>query len=366
MPFSTGSITSYNVSDNKVQIDDVFNMLKLPETPLLNVTKTGDKIDSTILQWYEDVPVPLVVKLASPHTSGSDSLVVDDGTVIKVGNILKVQSTLYRVTAKNVNNLNNLTVVALNTDNAYPKDESVFIVSDANVEAFSPEESAISQRVNRENVTQIFSETLQISGTQKELKQWVKNYNLWADETQRKLERLRVLMERTLINGVHHKPTDNNTPRLAGGIDYFITKYGFCGTGALDEANFKAVLKELYDRMNTKVEVWMHPKTKEDFFNQLMYDKVIIDRTDDVVGRKVQKYVCEYGEVPLYTSPHISVGTIYFINPERIEIRPLRPFTIEELAKTGDFMQMMIVGEYTFKVENANLMAKFTVTANNS
>ncbi|MEN3043535.1 MAG: DUF5309 family protein [Fervidobacterium sp.] len=358
MPFARGLITSYNVADNKVQIDDVFNMLKLPETPLLNAIKTGEKIDSTVLQWYEDVPIPLVLKLTAAHTANSNSLVVDDGTVVKVGNILKVKTTLFRVTAISGNNL---TVVALNTDANYAVNEPVYIVSDANVEAFSPADSAISQRVVRENVTQIFSETLRISGTQKELKQWVRNYDLWADETQRKLERLRVMMERTLINGVYLKPSDASTPRLAGGIDYFITQYGFCATGALTEANFKAVLKELYDRMNPTVEVWMHPKTKEDFFNQLMYDRVIIDRTDEAVGRKVQKYVCEYGEVPLMVSPHIDVGVIYFINPERIEIRPLRPFTIEELAKTGDFMQLMIVGEYTFKIENANLMAKFTV-----
>lgn len=358
MPFAKGLITSYNVSDNKVHIDDVFNMLKLPETPLLNKIRVGGKIDSTVLQWYEDVPVPLAVRLASAHTKNTNTLVVDDGSVIKVGNILRVGTTLYRVTA--VNN-NTLTVAALNDDNDYSANETVVIVSDANPEGVTPVDSNVSQRVLRENVTQIFAEYLKITGTQREVKQWVRNYDLWVDEAQRKLERLRVLMERTLINGTYLKPTDASVPRLAGGIDYFITQYGFCASGALTETNFKAVLKELYDRLNPNVEVWMHPKTKEDFFNQLMYDKVIIDRTDDVVGRRVQKYVCEYGEVPLFTSPHINVGVIYFINTDRIEIRPLRPFAIEELAKTGDFLQLMIVGEYTFKIENANLMAKFVV-----
>lgn len=358
MAFPRGLITSYDITDNRIHIDDIFNKYQLPETPFLNVVKVGDKIDSTILQWYEDVPIPLEFKLTAAHTSGSGTLAVNDASTLKVGNILKYGQYLFRIT--NISG-NTLTVTALNGDVNIAANSVLTLVSDANPEAASLVDSAVGQRVLRENVTQIFTEYIKISGTQRELKQWVKNYDIWADEVDRKLRKLRVMMERTLLNGVLYKPTTNTEPRLAGGVEYFIKQYGISTTGALTEANFKAVLEELWKKQASGIQVWMNAKTKEEFFNQLLYAKVMVDRAETRAGMKIQSYVCEYGEFELYTSPHIEAGKIYFVNPANIEIRPLRPFVVEELAKTGDYVQAQIVGEYTFKIQDSGLMAVFTV-----
>lgn len=358
MAFPRGLITSYDITDNKKHIDDIFNKYQLPETPFLNVVKVGDKIDSTILQWYEDVPIPLEFKLTAAHASGSGTLAVDDASTLKVGNILKYGQYLFRIT--NISG-NNLTVAALNGDANIAANSVLTLVSDANPESATLVDSAVGQRVLRENVTQIFTEYIKISGTQRELKQWVKNYDIWADEVDRKLRKLRVMMERTLLNGVLYKPQNNTEPRLAGGVEHFIKQYGISTTGTLTEANFKAVLEELWKKQASGIQVWMNAKTKEGFFNQLLYAKVIVDRAETKAGMRIQSYVCEYGEFELYTSPHIEAGKIYFVNPANIEIRPLRPFVVEELAKTGDHVQAQIVGEYTFKIQDSGLMAVFTV-----
>lgn len=360
MPYPTGLITTYNVTDNKIHLDDIFEKLRTPGTPLLNRIRTGERLESTILQWYEDYPVPLYVNAVS-YNDTTKILVVDDSTPFKIGNIVKVKNFLFRIT--NINHVGKelyvvkisgpATVTILNGD-------KVMLVSDANPEASTPVDTSISVRKLQENVTQIFTEYLKFSGTQREVKQWVR-LDLFASEVQRKLEKLRILMEKSLINGQYYKPTNSNEPRMAGGIDYFITNSGITVTGQLTEQNFKAVLRQLYDLNNPEVDIWMHPHTKEQFFNGLMYDKVIVERTDQTVGRLVQRYVCEYGEYQLNTSPHIEPGVIYFINERNIEIRPLRPFAMEELAKTGDFIQLQILGEYTFKVENSRFMAKFVV-----
>ncbi len=358
MAFPKGLITSYDVTDNKIYVDDVFNKYQLPETPLLNVVKQGEKIDSTILQWYEDVPIPLEYKLTAAHASGSNTIVVDDASTLKVGNILKTGRYLFRVISISGNTL---TVAPLNGDTDLAVNTVLTFVSDANPEATQISDSSIGQRVLRENITQIFTEYIKISGTQRELKQWVKNYDIWADEVDRKLRKLKVIMERTLINGVLYKPLTNQEPRLAGGIEYFISQHGLSFTGTLNENNFKAVLEQLWKRQATGIQVWLNAKTKENFFNQLNYNKLIVDRTETVAGMTVQSYVCEYGTFDLHTSPHIEEGKIYFINPANIEIRPLRPFVVEELAKTGDYVQAQIVGEYTFKIQDSGLMAVFTV-----
>lgn len=359
MAFPRGLLTSYSISDNKIHLDDIFQEMKIPETPLLNVIRTGEKLDSTILQWYDDVPMPLSTTLNGAYTSGGGSLTVTDSTFFKKGNIIRVDNVLYRITDINTTT-HVLTVTALNTDADHADGATVTLISDAQLEASSPEDSSVGIRVQRENVTQIFTEYLKLSGTQREVKQWVRNYNLWSDEIAKKLAKLRIMMERTLINGIYNKPSDNTTPRLAGGIEYYVGNNGYCATGTLNETNFKAVLKELYNLNSFGIQVWMHPSTKEDFINQLLYDKVIVQREDEVAGRKVQTYVCEYGEFGMYISPHISTDVIYFFNPSAIEIRPLRPFAVEELAKTGDFVQVQIVGEYSFKISNSSLMGKFT------
>lgn len=358
MPYPTGLITTYNVSDNRIHLDDIFQKLQTPGTPLLNRIRTGERIDSTILQWYEDYPVPLYVTAVN-YNSTNSTLEVSDSTPFKIGNIVKVKNNLFRIT--NINhNSKTLYVSRISGNSQIAQGDKVMLVSDANPEASMPVDTSISVRQAQENVTQIFTEYLKFSGTQREVKQWVR-LDLFASEVQRKLERLRILMEKSLINSQYYKPAVSTEPRMAGGIDYFITQNGITVTGQLTEQNFKAVLRQLYDLNNPEVDVWMHPHTKEQFFNGLMYDKVIIERTDQTVGRLVQRYVCEYGEYQLNTSPHIEPGVIYFINERNIEIRPLRPFAMEELAKTGDFIQLQIVGEYTFKIENSRFMAKFVV-----
>ena len=92
-----GLITSYDVSENKVDVSPVLSMLELPDTPLLNTIGISDKaVVGTKYEWWDDVLPVLKVSLAAAYTSGGGSLTVETGAgkKFKVGNVMKVEDSI--------------------------------------------------------------------------------------------------------------------------------------------------------------------------------------------------------------------------------------------------------------------------------
>lgn len=356
-----GMITSYDVKENKVDVSPVLGLLKLPETPLLNqIGIDTDPVVNTRYEWWDDVLPALKVTLAAAYTAGGGTITVDDGTKLKVGNILKIDDSIYRVTAINGNTIT-ITVVSNDADHAI--DSEVLIIGDANKEGAEYVDTAYEQKVLRYNVTQIFDDFIKITGTQKAIEQYVKE-NVFLDEVQRKLEKLKRLLERSAWLGVRVVPTDNQTPRLFGGIKWFITnENGITASGTFNEANFNAFLKQIYDASGTIREAWMNPATKA-YFNALDADKVVYEKADQIYGRVINAYLSDYGTLELKTSPHIPENIIIVFDSSKVKIKPLkgRAFFYEELAKTGDYTKGQIVGEYTLEFHNPDVAGIFTVT----
>jgi len=356
-----GLITSYDVSENKVDVSPVLSMLELPDTPLLNTIGISDKaVVGTKYEWWDDVLPVLKVSLAAAYTSGGGSLTVETGAgkKFKVGNVIKVEDSIYRVT--NVSG-DVLTIAVIANDADHAADVDVEIIGDANPEANDYTDSPYEQKIKRYNVTQIFTEYVKFSGTQLSVKQYV-NEDAFLDEVQRKLKKMRILLERSAWMGVRVDPSDNSTPRLFGGIKWFIDNDGITVSATFSEANFNAFLKSIYDSGGVTKEAWMNATTKANF-NALNSDKLVVERNDTTAGRLINAYLSDYGNLELRTTPHIPPDVIVVFDTSKVTIRPLenRQAAYEQLAKTGDYIKGQIVGEYTLEFRNPDVAGVFYV-----
>jgi hypothetical protein len=358
-----GLVTTYNIPENAVEIDKEFFQIQLPSTPILNLIGEGKPISSTKLEWWDDVPLPFSFTVASAYTAGGGVIRVstDDAKLIKVGNILKAGNVYYRVTGVNINTGDITVSVVSGTDADLSAGAKLELISDAMPEASEYVDSGFVTAVKRYNVTQIFTETIKFSDTQRSADVEY-NLNLLAAKTQEKMKKLRILLERTIILGKLYEPSDNSGARMMSGIDEFITNNGVTTSGAFSEANFKTWLELLYyQRQNQPIDVvWMHPKTKENF-NALLQDKIVTAPRDQVAGGVRSIYISEWGEVELRSAPQLPQNKIYYIDVNKIKVRPFRPLHMWELPKNGDYTAYMMVGEYTLEVRDSALMGVWTL-----
>lgn len=363
MPTVNGLVTTYDIPENAVEIDREFFQLKLPSTPILNLIGEGPAINSTRLEWWDDVVLPFSFALTAYYIAGSGRLTVsaDDARLIKIGNILKYNDIYFRVTAVNVSTGVLSVSVVSGTDAGISAGEKVELISDAMPEASEYHDSGFLTAVKRFNVTQIFTETIKFSDSQKSSKQEY-NLQLLKAKTEEKMRKLKILLEKTIILGKLYDAPDNASARMMGGFDEFITNNGVTASSTFSEANFKAYLELLYyQRQNQPIDVvWMHPKTKENF-NALLQDKIVTAPRDKVAGGVRSIYISEWGEVELRTAPQLPLNKVYYIDVNKIKVRPFRPLHMWELPKNGDYTAYMMVGEYTLEVRDSAQMGIWTI-----
>ena len=68
-------------------------------------------------------------------------------------------------------------------------------------------------------------------------------------------------------------------------------------------------------------------------------------------------YVSPFGEVKVYLNRFLKAGDTLVFDPENWKQCTLRGWTRETLAKDGDNMKMMIVGEFSLKHKNQKASA---------
>ncbi|AKI96579.1 SU10 major capsid protein [Kosmotoga pacifica] len=361
MAVKTGLLTTFDIAENKVDVSPVLSMLNLPETPLLNkIGIAAQAVNSTRYEWWDDVLPVFNTTLSAAYLTGGGSLTVASVAGILPGAVIKVESSLYRVTAVD-SGTNTLTISVLENDADHSSGVTVEIIAVSGKEAEEYADMDYTQKVKRYNMTQIFRDYVKFSGTQLSVQQYV-NEDVFADEVRRKLQRIKIWMEKAIVNGVRLEPSDNTTPRLLGGLRWFINQKGLTTSASFSEANLKAFLKQIVDAGGVVKEAWMNPSTMTNFLD-LESSKLVIDKGDQTVGRKVKQYLSEYGDLTLYTDPHIPANEIIIVDTSKLAVKPLkgRAAFYEELAKTGDYVKGQLIGEYTLEFRNPDAAGIFTI-----
>jgi hypothetical protein len=146
------------------------------------------------------------------------SIVVVDGSIFRVNDVIKIGDELLKVTAVATNTLTVVRGYASTTAAAVADQAKVEFQFSEGVEGADARAARYKARAQKSNKTQIFDDTVQLSGTSQAVTQYGIS-DLYEYEKQKKQLELALQLEKALINGVAY---ENGQVRQMNGVRSYI------------------------------------------------------------------------------------------------------------------------------------------------
>lgn len=355
-------VQSNLIVGKKESVVDEFMLLNPFLMPVTQLVGFGAPVIATTHKWYEDKMISDRDAVNGAKLISDTTITVDDGSIFRPKQVIKIGSELLYVTSVTGNNLTVTrgyggTAAAAIADNAI-----VEIMFNLQEEGSEARDGIYKPRTSNYNLTQIFDDTIRISGTAQSIAQ----FGIDDEYNKEKLKaqvRLAKQLENALVDGVRF---ENGDFRMMGGLRQFIQ------TNVLNANNAALTFKIVDDMMlqifktgamkdATNYALMMSPLQRQ-VLAEADSAKVRITQSDKAVGRVIDSVNTNYGTLPIVVNTNFKDDEISIMDANRISIRPLnnREFKHEFLGKTGDNIKGTVVGEYTleFKQEQAHAWVK--------
>jgi hypothetical protein len=350
-------------------VSDLIGIISPYETPLLDTL--GDPMreaTSTHHEWLEDELLPnkdAINDSTYTDPATDTDFVVDNGSRFRVGDQIQVEGSeeLMLVNAINGDTLTVVRGYAGTTSEDLADNQVINILGNASLEGSDRPEARFTNRSRCGNYTQIFTATVEVSGTDIAASQLG-----LADELDfQKQERLRELirdLENTVING--GQPTSNpegsSSVRrsMKGIIQHLSTNIfhtgdsGFPSGTGLDETKVNYVLREIWKISNGNVDLIVVGGFQKRQINAFCADSRTYAANDTTFTNMIGIYESDFGVCRIVTSRWIPQDAVLFLDSSRIGVLPLagRSFHFKPLASSGDYECGELIGEYTLELKN--------------
>ncbi|OME86917.1 hypothetical protein BK120_08315 [Paenibacillus sp. FSL A5-0031] len=346
----------YNASivGKRESVVDEILLLNPYQTPLLNALGFSDPVNSVEHIWYEDEMFAQETVTTASALIGATDIVVADVTPFRVGSVIKIVDELLYVSAINTG------TKTLTVTRGYASTTAAAVASGAKVEFLFVEgaegadarSARYKARVRKSNLTQIFDDSIEISGTAQAIAQYGVD-NLYEYEKQKKQLELALQLEKALINGVMY---ESGQIRQMKGIRQFITTNVTTVGAALTVAPINTLAQNIYNAggfaTGGDYKILVAAKQKM-ALSATDANKITLTRGENKRGQVVDKIVTDFGEFEIVLSPNLATDELILADANRMAIKPLntREFGHTYLGVKGDYTTGMIVGEYTLQFE---------------
>lgn len=375
MPF-TGKATYSAGSTLPETAEDVSDLVSIAspwETPLLDAL--GDARSparSTVHEWVEDSLLPNTDKVNDTvygNAATDTTFTVANGSRFRVGDQIRVANTSAEIMLVTAIATNDLTVVrgyGGSTASNLANNQVITILGNASLEGDDAAPPRFTARGRITNYTQIFTATVEVSGSQLAVRQVGIADELDYQKNLRMRELLRDL-ENSVINGraAAANPEGNATVRRTlKGITSFIAtnKFspgtaGFPTTTAgttLTEEQVNTALREIWKVSSGRVDLIVVGGPEKRSINQFAASNRRFDASEEKFKQLFSTYESDYGICRVVLSRYVPTGTALLLDSTRVDVLPLagRSFQYNALARTGDKESGQVVGEYTLEVRN--------------
>jgi hypothetical protein len=354
-------------------VSDLVGINSPHETPLLDAL--GDpprSARSTVHEWLEDALLPntdAVNDSTYGNATTDTSFVVDNGSRFRVGDQIRTEGSgeVMLVTAVNTGT-NTLTVVrgyGGSTAEALADDLVIHILGNAALEGDDAGSARFTARSRKTNYTQIFSATVEVSGSELAVKQLGVADELDYQKHQRTRELLRDL-ENCVINGraPAANPEGSATVRrtMRGIVPSIATNVfeplvnGFPSDTTLTEAQLNLALRTIWSASSGHVDLIVVGGAEKRAINSFITSNRRFTPQTDTFRDHVAVYESDFGVCRVVLSRWVPEGSVLLLDSSRIDVMPLagRSFHYKPLATTGDRESGQLVGEYTLELRNEN------------
>jgi hypothetical protein len=349
-------------------IDDVSDLVGIIspfETPLLNaIGPARQPVRNTRHDWLEDKlnPATTLVNNGAGYNTSATTFTVDDGTVFRAGDLVQasgsaevMQVASQTSTTVTVTRAYGGTTAAALTDN-----QELRILGHASLEGEDAANSTQQVRTQQTNYTQIFTETVSISGSMDA----VTLHGIEREFDYQVINRLRELMrqlEQSVIGGVKHSATPGGSAsvrRTMGGILSFITGSNAvvkaAAGAALTEATLNAALRDCWEKGGRPRTIVCGGYQKRVISEFVSAAGQFVDGSNKLKSL-IDVYESDFGVCRVILSRWVPADKVLLLDLDRIQVMPLtnRSFHVKPLAATGDYRKAQLLGEYTLEIANA-------------
>jgi hypothetical protein len=350
-------------------VSDLIGIISPYETPLLDAL--GDPMreaTSTHHEWLEDELLPN--KDAINDSTFSDpaadtDFVVDNGSRFRVGDQIQVEGSeeLMLVTGIATNTLTVVRGYAGTTSENLADNKVINILGNAALEGADKPGARFTNRGRCGNYTQIFTATVEVSGTDMAASQ----LGLADEMDYQKQERLRELirdMENTALNGGQpaSSPEGSGSLRrsMKGILQHLATNVFHTGdagfpTGTdLDEAKINYVLRKIWENSSGNVDLIVVGGFQKRKINAFSSGSRSYGANDTTFTDMVSVYESDFGVCRIITTRWMPQDAALLVDSSRVNVLPLagRSFHFKPLASSGDYECGELIGEYTVELKN--------------
>jgi hypothetical protein len=359
-------------------VADIVSIVTPFETPLL--AYLGDpkrSATSTIHEWMEDTLLPNTDAVNqssfSPDAATATVITVDSGARFQAGDLARPGDAreVMQVASVSGNNVTFVRQYGGTPASDLADNLKLTILGNAALEGAAALAARFTSRSRKLNYTQIFTASVDVSGTMQATRLHAVSDELDYQKQERLRELLRDL-ENCVINGTAPaaNPQGSTTVRRSmNGIirqistNQFIPGEGVIPVGGGDENNsltedvLNAALRTIWENSSARVDTIVAGGLQKRRINKFIASTV---REHPAGGARfsdgVSVYESDFGVCNVLLSRWVPADTILLLDSSRIEVVPLagRSFHFKPLAATGDSSSGQLIGEYTLEFRNEN------------
>ncbi len=353
-------------------VSDIVGIVSPFETPLLD--HLGDpnrSATSTRHEWLEDALLPNSDAIESGHVfTDADvdtTFDVDNGDRFKIGDQIQADGSreVMFVTGVSTDTLTVTRGYGGTTAENLAAGDVIQILGNAALEGGDRPATRFTNRVRQSNWTQIFTSSVEVSGTELAVSQLG-----IADELDyQKQERLRELIrdvENCVINGTSasSSPQGSGTIRrtMQGIIPSLSTNVftpgvgGFPADASLTEEQLNTALREVWEQSSGNVDTIVVNGLQKRKINGFVTSGRSFGSTETRFKDLVSVYESDFGICRVVLSRWIPADTVLLLDSSRVDVLALagRSFHFKRLASDGDKEVGQVIGEYTIELRNEN------------
>jgi hypothetical protein len=357
-------------------VSDIISIVSPFETPLLDHLGEAKRAAySTVHEWIEDTLLPnsdtLNQTTFTPDATNATSLTVNNGTRFQVGDQIRPETSGEVIMVTGVSG-NTLTVVrgyGNTTKVALTNGRKLSILGNAALEGADAAAARFTNRSRRQNYTQIFAATVEITGSASAARQHGIADELDYQKQERTRELLRDL-ENCVINGTAPASSpqgSSSVRRTMNGIVRQLTTTQFApgvgivpaGSGAgadLNESVLNACLRAIWEQSQGRVDTIVVGGAQKRRINGFASAARAYTPEDSKYRDMLSVYESDFGVCRVILSRWMPSDALLLLDSSRITVPPLqgRSFHYRPLASLGDATAGQVIGEYTLELRNEN------------
>ncbi|GJQ28613.1 MAG: hypothetical protein HBSAPP03_04970 [Phycisphaerae bacterium] len=311
----------------------------------------------------------------TPNGQDATSITVATGSRFQVGDLVRPANAteVWLVTAVAGNVLTVVRRYGSTPAFTLTNGTKLTILGNAALEGADATAARFTSRVRKQNYTQIFAATVDVTGTM----QAARAYGTSDELDYQKQERLRELLrdlENCVLNGTAPASTPQGSAsvrRSMNGIvrqistNQFVPGQGGFPSGGgsgtdLNETVLNAALRLAWEQSQGRIDTIVVGGFQKRRINQFVASTMRHFAPGDAKFRDmVSAYESDFGVCKVILSRWTPADTVLLLDSSRIEVLPLagRSFHYRPLGPTGDSVSGQVVGEYTLEFRNENAHA---------